>query len=68
MMKNRFKKYLTYFWKAILAFFIGSVLLVVVYRFIPVPYTILMFQRGFERVADGKSFQIKKRLGEQRKY
>lgn len=60
-MKKNFRKYLMYLWKFGLGCFISSILIVLVYRFVPVPYTILMFQRGFERMADGKSFQIKKK-------
>ncbi len=59
-MNKKAKKYLGYLGKAILAFFVSTILMVVIYRFVPVPYTFLMFQRGFERMADGKSFQIKK--------
>ena len=59
-MKKNFNKYLGYLWKGILAFFMSTFLIVLIYKFLPVPYTLLMFQRGFERMAVGKSFQIKK--------
>lgn len=59
-MKKKIKTVLSYIWKGILIFFASTFLVIFIYRFLPVPYTILMFQRGFERLADGKSFQIKK--------
>ncbi|MEI6312182.1 MAG: monofunctional biosynthetic peptidoglycan transglycosylase [Bacteroidota bacterium] len=59
-MNKKVKKYLGYLGKGIIAFFVSTILMVIIYRFVPVPYTLLMFQRGFERMADGKSFQIKK--------
>jgi len=42
-----------------LCFFIFSISGVLIYRFIPVPFTYLMFQRTFEQIADGKKVHMK---------
>jgi len=47
-------------WKGTLAFFTGSILLVIVYDFVPVPITFLMLQRCVEQKMDGKAIQLKK--------
>jgi monofunctional glycosyltransferase len=44
---------------SILAFLIFSISGVLLYKFIPVPFTALMFQRAYEQAADGKKMHIK---------
>lgn len=46
--------------KTILFSFLGSVGIVLVYRFVPVPLTILMVQRCVEQKIDGKSMRLEK--------
>ena len=50
------RKFLKYF---IISFLIFSVSGVLIYRFIPITFTSLMFQRAFEQKADGKKIHIK---------
>jgi len=40
--------------RTLLWFFISSLLLVVLYRFVPVPFTLTMISRSFEQMFDGK--------------
>jgi monofunctional biosynthetic peptidoglycan transglycosylase len=47
-------------WKGTLSLFIGSILLVIVYDFVPVPVTFLMLQRCVEQKLAGKPIQLKK--------
>jgi len=49
-----FKKILGFFYKVLMWFVVVSVLGVVVFRFVPVPFTWLMVTRAFEQKADGK--------------
>lgn len=54
------KKIWTFLWKAALFFFVFTVLLVVAFRFVPVPVTILMVQRCVEQKMDGENMKLKK--------
>lgn len=54
------KKIWRFIWKAALYFFIFSIAIVIVYRFVPVPFTILMLQRCVEQKIDGKEMRLKK--------
>jgi monofunctional biosynthetic peptidoglycan transglycosylase len=54
------KKLWRFIWKAALYFFIFSIAIVIVYRFVPVPFTILMLQRCVEQKADGKEMRLNK--------
>lgn len=47
-------KFLYYAKKTVLYFFIGSIGLVIIYRFVPIYYTPLMLIRTIERTVDGK--------------
>ncbi len=44
----------------LIIFFVGSILLVLLYRFVNPPITFLMIERGFERKAAGKDWKIDK--------
>lgn len=48
------KKILRFLWKAMIWFFVGSTLLVVVFKFVPVPFTPLMAIRALEQKEEGK--------------
>ena len=48
------RKILRIFYKALLWFVVLSVFSVVVFRFVPVPFTPLMISRAFEQKGDGK--------------
>ena len=54
------KKIWTFIWKAVVFFFVSSILAVIVFRFIPVPFTILMLQRCVEQKIDGKPVVLQK--------
>lgn len=54
MIKRIFRRLL----KLFVWFFIASIVLVVVYRLVPVPYTPLMFIRLFEQKADGQDMTL----------
>ena len=49
-----FKKILRFIWKAMLWFFAISLFLVVLFKFVPVPFTPLMVIRSIEQKMDGK--------------
>lgn len=49
-----------FFLKATLIFFLGSVGFVIVFRFLPVPFTLLMLQRCVEQQLDGKPLRLEK--------
>jgi monofunctional glycosyltransferase len=53
---GRLRVILKYF---VICFFIFSISGVLIYRFMPVPFTYLMFQRAAEQVADGKKVHIR---------
>lgn len=59
-MKDKLKKISRLLIKVVLFFFLSTIFITLLYRFVPVPYTLLMFQRGFERMGNGKSFKIEK--------
>lgn len=52
--KTFFQKLKTIIWKSMLWFFGLSILLVIIYKWIPVPFTPLMFTRVVENKLDGK--------------
>lgn len=54
------KKIGRFLWKALLWFLFISVLLVLLFRFVPVPVTYLMLQRCVQQKIDGKSMRLKK--------
>ena len=54
------KKIWRFIWKATLFFFVSTILVVIIYRFVPIPFTILMFQRCVEQKMDGKEIRLKK--------
>lgn len=54
------KKVWTFTWKATLWFFGISILSVIVFRFVPVPVTILMLQRCVEQKIDGEPMHLEK--------
>ena len=53
------KKVWRFIWKAALVFFAVSILSVILFRFVPVPFTILMLQRCVEQKMDGKEMKMK---------
>lgn len=55
-----FKKLRGLVLKAILFFFVFTIGLVIVYRFLPVPFTILMLQRCVEQKIDGEEMRLQK--------
>ena len=55
-----FKKLWKLLLKIALYFFLFTVLLVIVFRFVPVPVTILMIQRCIEQKMDGKEMKLEK--------
>lgn len=59
-MKPFFKKAKEFLLKTIMWFFILSIGFTILYRFIPVPITILMLQRSVEQMAAGEKPSIKK--------
>ncbi len=54
-----FGQFMRFFWKACLWFNIISLFFVVLYKFVPVPFTPLMAIRYFENSADGKNIETK---------
>jgi len=54
------KKIWTILWKTLALFFISSILAVLVFRFLPVPFTPLMLIRCVEQKLDGKPMQLHK--------
>lgn len=59
MLKNFLLRLWTLFWKACVAFFVLSIVSVIIFRWVPVPVTPLMLIRGCEQMADGKGFTMK---------
>ncbi len=57
--KGFFGQFMRFFWKAFMWFNIISLFFVVLYKFVPVPYTPLMAIRYFENSADGKDIETK---------
>ncbi|MCB0756720.1 MAG: transglycosylase domain-containing protein, partial [Flavobacteriales bacterium] len=55
-----FKRILRFVGKTILGLFLFSILMVIVYRFVPVPITILQLTRCVEQVQEGKPLKLKK--------
>jgi monofunctional biosynthetic peptidoglycan transglycosylase len=53
-MRKILGRFITILWKAFLAFFILSIVSVIVFRWVPVPITPLMVIRNFEQMGDGK--------------
>ncbi|MFY8171528.1 MAG: monofunctional biosynthetic peptidoglycan transglycosylase [Sphingobacteriaceae bacterium] len=54
------KKTYRFFRKLMLYFFIGSVALTIIYRFVPPPFTYLMIQRLVEQKMDGEGLKLRK--------
>ena len=54
------KKTYRFFSKLMLYFFIGSVALTIIYRFVPPPFTYLMIQRLVEQKMDGEGLKLRK--------
>ena len=54
-----FGQFMRFFWKACMWFNIISLFFVVLYKFVPVPFTPLMAIRYFENSADGKNIETK---------
>ncbi len=54
------KKIYRFFRKLMLYFFIGSVALTIIYRFVPPPFTYLMIQRLVEQKIDGEDLKLRK--------
>ena len=54
------KKTYRFFRKLMLYFFIGSVALTIIYRFVPPPFTYLMIQRLVEQKIDGEDLKLRK--------
>lgn len=59
LMKKLLLKIWTIFWKTCLAFFILSIVSVIVFRWVPVPLTPLMIIRSVEQLGDGKGVTMK---------
>ena len=59
-MKKKLNVLLKLFLRLAVYFFIFSILLVVIYRFIPPPFTFLMIQRCVEQKIDGKEMKLNK--------
>jgi monofunctional biosynthetic peptidoglycan transglycosylase len=57
--KGFFSQIMRYFWKLIIWFNIISLFFVVLYKFVPVPYTPLMVIRYFENKSAGKNIETK---------
>src|ERR1700722_16293009 len=55
------KKIWRFIWRAFLAFIILSVLSVIIFRFVPIPFTILMIQRCVEQKLDSKEIRCHKK-------
>jgi monofunctional biosynthetic peptidoglycan transglycosylase len=55
-----FRKMLRGVMKVLLALFVFSIVMVVVYRFVPIPVTILQLSRCVEQLADGKPLKLNK--------
>ncbi len=60
-MKKTFKRIRNFILKTIIGFFLLSIGLVVLYRFVPVPCTLLMIQRCVEQKIDGKDLKLSKK-------
>jgi monofunctional biosynthetic peptidoglycan transglycosylase len=54
------KKIWRFIWKFILGFILLSALSVIIFRFVPIPFTILMVQRCIEDKMDGHDMKLKK--------
>ncbi len=59
-MKKALKKIWQVIWKGTLYFFIISIVSVIVFRWLPVPFTPLMLIRCVEQKVDGKDMKLKK--------
>ncbi|MBK9478040.1 MAG: monofunctional biosynthetic peptidoglycan transglycosylase [Bacteroidetes bacterium] len=59
-MKEVFKKVVSFCWKALLIFFAVSILSVLLFRWIPIPFTPLMGIRLIEQLVEGKSLKCSK--------
>jgi monofunctional biosynthetic peptidoglycan transglycosylase len=59
-MKNFFRTILRFIWKIIKWFLILSIVSVILFRFVPVPFTPLMLWRCVEQKSDGKEMKLHK--------
>ena len=59
-MKKFFQLALGFFLKGILVFFLSTIFITIIYRFVPVPFTPLMFIRLVEQGINGESLKWKK--------
>ncbi|MEO6882747.1 MAG: monofunctional biosynthetic peptidoglycan transglycosylase [Bacteroidia bacterium] len=59
-MKNFFRKIIRICWKILLAFFVLSIFSVLVFRFVPVPFTPLMLIRCVQQKISGKELKLDK--------
>ncbi|MBS1637470.1 MAG: monofunctional biosynthetic peptidoglycan transglycosylase [Bacteroidetes bacterium] len=59
MLKTVLLKIWRILWKTFVGFIVLSIVSVIVFRWVPVPATPLMFIRGIEQKADGRSFSMK---------
>jgi monofunctional biosynthetic peptidoglycan transglycosylase len=59
-MKKTYKAIQNFVVRTIIGFFLVSIGLVVLYRFVPVPFTLLMVQRSVEQMLDGKELKLSK--------
>jgi monofunctional biosynthetic peptidoglycan transglycosylase len=59
-MKKFFQSAWKYIWKGLLFFFSSTIIVTIVYRFVPVPFTPLMFIRLVEQGLDGESLKWEK--------
>lgn len=59
-MKNTFKRIKSWFKKIIYTFFISSILLVILFRFVQIPFTPLMGIRYIEQIVNGKKAIFKR--------
>lgn len=61
MVKKYWNKIFTFIWKALLGFFVASIVSVIVFRFVPIPITPLMIQRLPEQAfGEGRKVRLKK--------
>ena len=55
-----FKKIFRFIWRTILALFLLSIIAVILFRFLPVPVTLLMVERSVQQKMDGKEIKLDK--------
>ena len=55
-----FKKIWRFIWEAVLFFFVSTILAVIIFRFVPIPVTLLMLERCVQQKMDGKEMKLQK--------